>query len=153
MINNFAKERHKILTVPTCTGRSSTYYMCAARRAQRYVRYVRKSVTSHYIQNIRLSTNDQLIFLPSAKRGVDKKWDHIIIEMKKNLVLYHSCTLRIFKKGRTLRTLCRVPYVLLIIGPTSHRTPATSRSSSHRVPDPQTDAVQPTRHPTRQSSR
>ena len=31
-------------------------------------------------------------------------------------VLYHPCTLRTFKKGRTLRTLCRVPYVLLIIG-------------------------------------
>ena len=34
---------------------------------------------------------------------------------EKNLVLYHPCTLRTFKKGRTLRTLCRVPYVLLII--------------------------------------
>ena len=35
---------------------------------------------------------------------------------EKNLVLYHPCTLRTFKKDRTLRTLCRVPYVLLIIG-------------------------------------
>ena len=34
---------------------------------------------------------------------------------EKNLVLYHPCTLRTFKKGRTLRTLCRVPYVFLII--------------------------------------
>ena len=77
MKNNFAKERNKIHTISTCTDPSMTYYMCAACPASRtYVTYVRtyvlKSVTPHYIQNIRLSTNDQLIFLPSAKRGVDK---------------------------------------------------------------------------------
>ena len=45
-------------------------YVVCARRAQRYVRAGHKIVT---YTNIRLSTNDQLIFLPSAKRGVDKK--------------------------------------------------------------------------------
>ena len=35
--------------------------------------------------NIRLSTNDQLIFLPSAKRGVDKK-SRCKIEIRKKIL-------------------------------------------------------------------
>ena len=59
--------------------------MCA-RRAQRHVRCVRTYVRSEKCDtllytNIRLSTNDQLIFLPSAKRGVDKK-------LQKKFLLY-----------------------------------------------------------------
>ena len=62
--NNFAEKQ----TWMHVRERNITYYMCAACPALR----TEKCDTLLYT-NIRLSTNDQLIFLPSAKRGVDKK--------------------------------------------------------------------------------
>ena len=69
MKNNFAKERNKI---STCSNR--IWHITCARHAQRHVRtYVTEKCDTPLYTNIRLSTNNQLIFLPSAERGVDKK--------------------------------------------------------------------------------
>ena len=46
-----------------------TIYICA-RRAQRYLRYVRKIVIPYILLQIRSSTNNLTDFLPSAKKEV-----------------------------------------------------------------------------------
>ena len=53
-------------------------------------------------------------FFYNKGKYLSERYDELIKEMKRRDM--SPDPLRTFKKGRTLRTLCRVPYVLLIIG-------------------------------------
>ena len=106
MINNFAKERQQFLTICTCVNEIS--HIRCARRAQCYVRTLRTYVRLEKCDpllytNIRLSTNDQLIFLPSAKRGVDKKLHNSAskgsTELNNHLKMFRRFTLWVTDQG------------------------------------------------------